>query len=103
MAKKQSGCGGVIVMIGIGAAVGAAVNGAGGAVIGAAVGGLLAYFLFRSPAKPSGTCDICGSPVIRISYKAVVNGRKFGNVCAKCKNQLTAKVRKEKLKELLNP
>lgn len=101
MAKKKSG--GCIAPFGLavlGAAIGC-LGGPAGAVVGLAVGLSIGAFLSRASSK-SRICDICGSPVSHTSYAGEVNGKKFDVICAKCKNHLTNKKRRDAMKDLLN-
>lgn len=101
MAKKKSGgCVGPFGGAVIGTVIGC-IGGPAGAAVGCVIGLAIGAGLSAGAKKPR-ICEICGSPVTHTSYAGEVNGKTFDVICAKCKNQLTNKKRKDALKDLLN-
>lgn len=102
MAKaKKFGCFAALALASAITAVGWFFWGVIGAIICAVVGAIIADFCRSRPDKER-ICDICGSPVTHMSYAGEINGKRFDIICAKCKNHVTNKKRKDAMKDLLN-
>lgn len=94
--KEAFGCGGTLVIMLLGAVIGAYTSmGLVGGLFSSALVVILLGALSRAR-----TCEICQAPITHTAYSATVGDRSYSTICAKCKDALTAKARREAIKDL---
>jgi hypothetical protein len=98
---RLPGCFAFIICVVVASGIGGLINPETGAAFGFGVGVLVSWIFFPKRNKiVERTCEICLSPIIHQGYSGTLNGKKFKNICAKCKNKVTDTIRKKRMQEI---